>query len=34
VDGSLQLAQWQLEHERGDVPGLMARVSQVLATPA
>jgi 2-polyprenyl-6-methoxyphenol hydroxylase-like FAD-dependent oxidoreductase len=34
VDGSLQLAQWQLEHERGDVPGLMARVSQLLANPA
>jgi 2-polyprenyl-6-methoxyphenol hydroxylase-like FAD-dependent oxidoreductase len=34
VDGSLQLAQWQLDHERGDVPGLMARVSQLLATPA
>jgi 2-polyprenyl-6-methoxyphenol hydroxylase-like FAD-dependent oxidoreductase len=34
VDGSLQLAQWQLAHERGDVPGLMARVSQLLANPA
>jgi 2-polyprenyl-6-methoxyphenol hydroxylase-like FAD-dependent oxidoreductase len=34
VDGSLQLARWQLQHERGDVPGLMARVSQLLATPA
>jgi 2-polyprenyl-6-methoxyphenol hydroxylase-like FAD-dependent oxidoreductase len=34
VDGSLQLAQWQLQHERGDVPGLMGRVSQLLATPA
>jgi 2-polyprenyl-6-methoxyphenol hydroxylase-like FAD-dependent oxidoreductase len=34
VDGSLQLAQWQLDHERGDVPGLMARVSQLLANPA
>jgi 2-polyprenyl-6-methoxyphenol hydroxylase-like FAD-dependent oxidoreductase len=34
VDASLQLAQWQLQHERGDVPGLMGRVSQMLATPA
>jgi 2-polyprenyl-6-methoxyphenol hydroxylase-like FAD-dependent oxidoreductase len=34
VNGSLQLAQWQLQHERGDVPGLMGRVSQLLAAPA
>ena len=34
VDASLQLAQWQLQHERGDVPGLVGRVSQMLANPA
>jgi 2-polyprenyl-6-methoxyphenol hydroxylase-like FAD-dependent oxidoreductase len=34
VDSSLQLVRWQLAHERGDVPGVMARVSQMLATPA
>jgi 2-polyprenyl-6-methoxyphenol hydroxylase-like FAD-dependent oxidoreductase len=34
VEASLQLARWQLDHERGDVPGLMARVSQMLANPA
>ena len=27
---SLQLVQWQLAHERGDVPGVLARVSQML----
>lgn len=34
VDASMQLAQWQLDHERGDVPGLMRGISQMLATPA
>ncbi|BBH68840.1 FAD-dependent oxidoreductase [Actinoplanes sp. OR16] len=34
VDASLQLASWQLAHERGDVPGLMARISQLVAEPA
>ncbi|MEU4563991.1 FAD-dependent monooxygenase [Actinoplanes sp. NPDC023936] len=34
VEASLQLAAWQLAHERGDVPGLMARVSQLVAEPA
>jgi 2-polyprenyl-6-methoxyphenol hydroxylase-like FAD-dependent oxidoreductase len=34
VDGSLQLCRWLLDHERGDVPGLMGRISHLLATPA
>ena len=34
VEASLQLARWQLDHVRGDVPGLMGRVSQMLANPA
>jgi hypothetical protein len=34
VDASLQLGQWLLDHERGDVPGLMTRISQLLAVPA
>ncbi|WP_327011177.1 FAD-dependent monooxygenase [Dactylosporangium sp. NBC_01737] len=34
VDGSLQLAQWLLDHERGDVPGLMARISHLVSEPA
>ena len=34
VDTSLQLGQWLLDHERGDVPGLMTRISQMLAVPA
>ncbi len=34
VDASLQLAHWLLAHERGDVPGLMARTAHLLAQPA
>jgi len=34
VEASLQLSQWLLDHERGDVPGLMARTAQMLAKPA
>jgi 2-polyprenyl-6-methoxyphenol hydroxylase-like FAD-dependent oxidoreductase len=34
VDASLQLGQWLLDHARGDVPGLMTRISQLLAVPA
>jgi 2-polyprenyl-6-methoxyphenol hydroxylase-like FAD-dependent oxidoreductase len=34
VEASLQLGQWLLDHEQGDVPGLMAKVSHLLATPA
>jgi 2-polyprenyl-6-methoxyphenol hydroxylase-like FAD-dependent oxidoreductase len=34
VDASLQLAQWLLARERGDVPGLMARISHLVSEPA
>ncbi|WP_433831711.1 FAD-dependent monooxygenase [Actinoplanes sp. CA-015351] len=34
VEASLQLAAWQLAHERGDVPGLMARIAHLVAEPA
>ncbi len=34
IDASNQLAQWLLDHHRGDVPGLMGRVSAVLSQPA
>ncbi|WP_229075968.1 FAD-dependent monooxygenase [Actinoplanes sp. DH11] len=34
VEASLQLTRWLLDHERGDVPGLMARVSALVAEPA
>ena len=31
VDWSLQLCRWQLDGERGDVPGLTARVTQLVS---
>jgi 2-polyprenyl-6-methoxyphenol hydroxylase-like FAD-dependent oxidoreductase len=34
VAASLQLGQWLLDHERGDVPGLMGRVFHTLMEPA
>ncbi|WP_250279759.1 FAD-dependent monooxygenase [Frankia sp. Cppng1_Ct_nod] len=34
VDSSLRLGQWLLDHEQGDVPGLIASVSHLLAGPA
>ena len=34
VDASNQLAQWLLDHERGDVPGLMGAVANVCTPPA
>ena len=34
VDGSVQLANWLLAHERGDVPGLMGRISAMVGVPA
>ncbi|MFI5891928.1 FAD-dependent monooxygenase [Actinoplanes sp. NPDC051513] len=34
VEGSLQLCRWLLDHERGDVPGLMGRISHLLMQPA
>jgi 2-polyprenyl-6-methoxyphenol hydroxylase-like FAD-dependent oxidoreductase len=34
VEASNQIAQWQLDHVRGDVPGLSARISALLTQPA
>ena len=34
VDASLQLCRWLLDHERGDVPGLVARTADLLMQPA
>jgi 2-polyprenyl-6-methoxyphenol hydroxylase-like FAD-dependent oxidoreductase len=34
VDASVQLGQWLLDHEQGDVPGLMARIAHLLTEPA
>ncbi|KRF25981.1 FAD-dependent monooxygenase [Phycicoccus sp. Soil803] len=34
VEASLQLSQWLLNRERGDVPGLMAEVAHLLSNPA
>lgn len=34
VDGSMQLSQWLLDGVQGDVPGLMARISHLVAEPA
>jgi len=34
VEASVQLGQWLLDHEQGDVPGLMGRVFHVLMEPA
>src|SRR3954452_781268 len=34
VDASNQLARWQLEHVRGDVPGLMRSVATLTSRPA
>jgi 2-polyprenyl-6-methoxyphenol hydroxylase-like FAD-dependent oxidoreductase len=34
VEASLQLTRWLLAHERGDVPGLMGRISHLVASPA
>ena len=34
VEGSVQMAEWQLRHERGDVSSVMARASRILAQPA
>jgi 2-polyprenyl-6-methoxyphenol hydroxylase-like FAD-dependent oxidoreductase len=34
VEASLQLCRWLLAHERGDVPGLMGRISHLVAEPA
>jgi 2-polyprenyl-6-methoxyphenol hydroxylase-like FAD-dependent oxidoreductase len=34
VEASNQLAQWQLDHVRGDIPGLMRSVARLVAQPA
>jgi 2-polyprenyl-6-methoxyphenol hydroxylase-like FAD-dependent oxidoreductase len=35
VEASVQLAEWQLQHNRdGDVPGLMRRVAELVSVPA
>ncbi|MFW0794916.1 FAD-dependent oxidoreductase [Gordonia sp. CPCC 205515] len=34
VDASVQLGRWMLDHEQGDVPGLMGRIAALLTTPA
>lgn len=34
AEASLQLAQWLLDHEQGDVPGLVASVVKLVAQPA
>ncbi|MGY1608944.1 FAD-dependent monooxygenase [Geodermatophilus sp. SYSU D00700] len=34
VDASNQLAQWQLDHVQGDIPGLMRSIAQLVAQPA
>lgn len=34
VDASVQLGQWLLDHEQGDVPRLMARIAHLLTEPA
>jgi 2-polyprenyl-6-methoxyphenol hydroxylase-like FAD-dependent oxidoreductase len=34
VDASVQLGQWLLDREQGDVPGLMARIAHLLTEPA
>lgn len=34
VEASVQLGEWLLAHEQGDVPGLMGRISTLLTDPA
>ena len=34
VDASNQLGQWLLDHEQGDVPGLIGRIAALLSQPA
>jgi 2-polyprenyl-6-methoxyphenol hydroxylase-like FAD-dependent oxidoreductase len=34
VEASLQLSQWLLDHERGDVPGLVARIANLVKEPS
>ena len=34
VEASCQLAQWQLDHEQGDVMGLIATINALITQPA
>jgi 2-polyprenyl-6-methoxyphenol hydroxylase-like FAD-dependent oxidoreductase len=34
VEASCQLGQWQLDHEQGDLPGLMAAIATLVSQPA
>ena len=34
VDASNQLAQWQLDHVQGDIPGLMRSIAVLTSQPA
>jgi 2-polyprenyl-6-methoxyphenol hydroxylase-like FAD-dependent oxidoreductase len=34
VEASNQLSQWLIDHERGDVPGLIARIAALVSSPA
>jgi 2-polyprenyl-6-methoxyphenol hydroxylase-like FAD-dependent oxidoreductase len=34
VEASCQLGQWQLDHQHGDVPGLMATIAALVSQPA
>jgi 2-polyprenyl-6-methoxyphenol hydroxylase-like FAD-dependent oxidoreductase len=34
VDASVQLGQWQLDHEQGDVPALIGRIAALTSVPA
>jgi 2-polyprenyl-6-methoxyphenol hydroxylase-like FAD-dependent oxidoreductase len=34
VEASLQMAQWNLDHVQGDVPGLTRRIAELVAQPA
>ena len=34
VNASLQLGQWLLDHEQGDVPGLVSRIAHLLTQPS
>jgi 2-polyprenyl-6-methoxyphenol hydroxylase-like FAD-dependent oxidoreductase len=34
IDASNQLGQWLLDHEQGDVPGLVARITALVSQPA
>jgi len=34
VEASCQLGQWQLDHEQGDAPGLLATISALVSQPA